>query len=104
LKFQSLVSHDRNSGEKFATDFSNQPNSHKSSLGFYITKSTYIKNNGYFLRLQGVEKGYNDLAEKRAIVIHGAPYAEDPNATRNTYLGRSFGCPAVPMSIHKAII
>ena len=104
LKFQSLVSHGRNSGEEFATDFSNHPNSHKSSLGFYITKSTYTGNNGYSLRLQGVEKGYNDLAEKRAIVIHGAPYAEDPNATRNTYLGRSFGCPAVPMSIHKAII
>lgn len=104
LKFQSLVSHGRNSGEEFATDFSNQPNSHKSSLGFYITKSTYTGNNGYSLRLQGVEKGYNDLAEKRAIVIHGAPYAENPDATRNTYLGRSFGCPAVPMSIHKAII
>jgi hypothetical protein len=104
LKFESLVSHGRNSGEEFATDFSNQPNSHKSSLGFYITKSTYTGNNGYSLRLQGVEKGYNDLAEKRAIVIHGAPYAENPDATRNTYLGRSFGCPAVPMSIHKAII
>lgn len=104
LKFESLVSHGRNSGEEFATDFSNQPNSHKSSLGFYITKSTYTGNNGYSLRLQGVEKGYNDLAEKRAIVMHGAPYAENPDATRNTYLGRSFGCPAVPMSIHKAII
>jgi hypothetical protein len=104
LKFESLVSHGRNSGEEFATDFSNQPNSHKSSLGFYITKSTYTGNNGYSLRLQGVEKGYNDLAEKRAIVIHGAPYAENPDATRNTYLGKSFGCPAVPMSIHKAII
>lgn len=104
LKFESLVSHGRNSGEEFATDFSNQPNSHKSSLGFYITKSIYTGNNGYSLRLQGVEKGYNDLAEKRAIVMHGAPYAENPDATRNTYLGRSFGCPAVPMTIHKAII
>ncbi|MEY4113876.1 MAG: hypothetical protein RLZ76_569 [Bacteroidota bacterium] len=104
LKFESLVSHGRNSGEEFATDFSNQPNSHKSSLGFYITKSTYTGNNGYSLRLQGVEKGYNDLAEKRAIVMHGAPYAENPDAARNTYLGRSFGCPAVPMSIHKSII
>lgn len=104
VKFESLVSHGRNSGEEFATDFSNQPNSHKSSLGFYITKSTYTGNNGYSLRLQGVEKGYNDLAEKRAIVMHGAPYAENPDATRNTYLGRSFGCPAVPMTIHKAII
>lgn len=104
LKFQSLVAHGRNSGEEFATDFSNQPNSHKSSLGFYITKSTYTGNNGYSLRLEGLEKGYNDLAEKRAIVIHGAPYAENPNTFKNTYLGRSFGCPAVPMSIHREII
>lgn len=104
LKFHSLVSHGRNSGEEFATDFSNQPNSHKSSLGFYITKSTYNGGNGFSLRLEGVEKGFNDLAEKRAIVVHGAPYAENPNAARNTYLGRSFGCPAVPMSIHKKII
>ncbi len=104
LKFHSLVSHGRNSGEEFANSFSNQPNSHKSSLGFYITKSTYSGNNGYSLKLEGIEKGYNDYAEKRAIVVHGAPYAEDPNAVRNTYLGRSFGCPAVPMSIHKQII
>lgn len=104
LLFNSLVSHGRNSGEEFATFFSNMPNSHKSSLGFYITKSTYNGNNGYSLRLEGIEKGFNDLAEKRAIVVHGAPYAEDPNACRNTYLGRSFGCPAVPMSTHKKII
>lgn len=104
LIFNSLVSHGRNSGEEFATFFSNKPNSHKSSLGFYVTKSTYNGNNGYSLRLEGVEKGFNDLAEKRAIVVHGAPYAEDPNACRNTYLGRSFGCPAVPMSAHKKII
>jgi len=104
LIFNSLVSHGRNSGEEFARYFSNAPNSHKSSLGFYITKSTYQGNNGYSLRLEGIEKGFNDLAEKRAIVVHGAPYAEDPNACRNTYLGRSFGCPAVPMSTHKKII
>jgi len=59
---------------------------------------------GFHSGLEGVEKGFNDLAEKRAIVVHGAPYAENPNAARNTYLGRSFGCPAVPMSIHKEII
>jgi hypothetical protein len=104
LIFNSLVSHGRNSGEEFARYFSNAPNSHKSSLGFYITKSTYQGNNGYSLRLEGLEKGFNDLAEKRAIVVHGAPYAEDPNACRNTYLGRSYGCPAVPMSTHKKII
>ncbi|MEY2595673.1 MAG: hypothetical protein RI965_945 [Bacteroidota bacterium] len=104
LIFNSLVSHGRNSGEEFARYFSNAPNSHKSSLGFYITKSTYQGNNGYSLRLEGIEKGFNDLAEKRAIVVHGAPYAEDPNACRNTYLGRSYGCPSVPMSTHKKII
>ena len=104
MLFNSLVSHGRNSGEEFARYFSNAPNSHKSSLGFYITKSTYQGNNGYSLRLEGLEKGFNDLAEKRAIVVHGAPYAEDPSACRNTYLGRSFGCPAIPMSTHKKII
>ena len=104
ILFNSLVSHGRNSGEEFARYFSNAPNSHKSSLGFYITKSTYQGNNGYSLRLEGLEKGFNDLAEKRAIVVHGAPYAEDPNACKNTYLGRSFGCPAIPMSTHKKII
>ena len=104
ILYNSLVSHGRNSGEEFAQYFSYAPNSHKSSLGFYITKSTYQGNNGYSLKLEGLEKGFNDLAEKRAIVVHGAPYAEDPNACKNTYLGRSFGCPAVPMSIHKKII
>lgn len=104
MLFNSLVSHGRNSGEEYARYFSNALNSHKSSLGFYVTKSTYNGNNGYSLRLEGVEKGFNDLAETRAIVVHGAPYAEDPNACRNTYLGRSFGCPAVPMSSHKKII
>lgn len=104
ILLNSLVSHGRNSGEEFARFFSNLPNSHKSSLGFYVTKSTYVGNNGYSLKLEGLEKGFNDLAEKRAIVVHGAAYAEDPDVCRNTYLGRSFGCPAVPQSTHKKII
>ena len=104
LKYQTVVAHGKNTGEEYAKYFSNQPNSHKSSLGFYITGATYDGNNGYSLRLKGVEKGFNDMAEKRAIVVHGATYAEDWLTDVQHYLGRSYGCPALPMSVHQKII
>lgn len=75
LLYRSLVAHGRNSGELYATSFSNRPNSHQSSLGFYLTAETYQGGNGYSLRLDGLEKGINDNARSRAIVIHGAKYA-----------------------------
>lgn len=105
LLFQSVVAHGRNSGREYARNFSNRPKSLQSSLGFYITRSTYQGGNGYSLLLDGCEKGFNDNARGRSIVLHGADYAEETlgNNLRG-YLGRSFGCPAVPMTIHRELI
>jgi L,D-transpeptidase catalytic domain len=102
--FHSLVAHGRNSGDVFASKFSNKHGSNQSSLGFYITGSTYIGKHGVSLKLHGVEKGINDQAEARAIVMHGAEYVSDAYIKRVGRLGRSFGCPAVPMSIHKEVV
>lgn len=99
----SLVSHGKMSGDKYATSFSNSVNSHKSSLGFYMTENTYKGKNGYSLVLNGLEKGINDKARQRAIVIHGADYC-DPSTVKSGRLGRSFGCPALPRSVNNAII
>lgn len=103
LLFSSVVSHGRNSGGTYATEFSNQDGSHKSSLGFYLTQNTYQGRNGYSLVLEGLEKGVNDNAKRRAIVIHGAAYA-NPSVAKSGRLGRSFGCPALPQKMNKPII
>ena len=104
ILFVSYVSHGRNSGENYATSFSNRDGSHQSSLGFYRTVGTYNGGNGYSLRLDGLEKGINDKAMQRAIVIHGADYCSE-NVIRSTgRLGRSFGCPALPRELNKPII
>lgn len=102
--FNTLVAHGRNSGLEYATDFSNKEESHKTSLGFFITGNTYNGGNGYSLKLKGCEKGINDKAMERAIVLHGAPYADEKFLQNNGYLGRSYGCPAVPEKINKKII
>lgn len=102
--FNSLVAHGRNSGLAYATDFSNAESSHKTSLGFFITGNTYNGGNGYSLKLNGCEKGINDKALQRAIVMHGADYANENFIQSNGYLGRSYGCPAVPQKINKKII
>lgn len=102
--FNSLVAHGRKSGQERATDFSNAGESHKSSLGFFITLDTYKGGNGYSLKLKGCEKGINCNAQNRAIVMHGADYVSENFIRRNGYLGRSHGCPAVPMDINKKII
>ncbi len=104
LLFQSLVSHGRGTGELWARSFSNQPSSYKSSPGFYVTNDTYYGHNGYSLRLDGLERGINDNARNRAIVMHGAPYASESSINALGYLGRSEGCPALPFSMHKPII
>lgn len=104
LLFSSYVSHGRNSGENYATSFSNINGSYKSSLGFYVTEHTYQGKNGYSLVLDGLEKGINDRAKDRAIVIHGAPYCNPDNIHGMGRLGRSLGCPALPLSISKTII
>ena len=104
ILLQSLVAHGRNSGEEYASHFSNDNKSHQSSLGFYITRSTYIGSHGYSLRLEGCEKGINDAAYARDIVMHPTDYVSENFIRSKGYIGRSFGCPAVPESSHKQII
>ena len=91
----TYVAHGKNTGVDMATKFSNIPESLQSSLGFYITKGTYHGKHGLSLKLDGLEKGYNDKAEDRAIVLHGADYIGE-HRKGAAYMGRSFGCPAVP--------
>ena len=104
MLFKSVVSHGRNSGENYATSFSNKVGSYQSSLGFYLTDKTYQGKNGYSLLLDGLEKGINDRARERAIVMHGAPYANPDLISSNGRLGRSLGCPAIPLAITKPVI
>ena len=92
----SYVAHGRGSGAEYAMRFSNRSRSHQSSLGFYTTSSTYYGEHGLSLRLQGLEPGFNNLAMKRNIVVHGATYISDDYLNTNKYMGRSYGCPAVP--------
>jgi hypothetical protein len=102
--FNSLVAHGKNTGEEFATNFSNTESSLQSSLGFYITDATYNGDNGFSLRLLGMDKGFNDAAYRRAIVMHGADYVSDDFATMHKRIGRSWGCPAVPRDLTQPII
>ncbi len=99
-----LVSHGRNSGEEYARSFSNQAESFKSSLGFYVTGTDYIGKNDFSLRLHGVEEGFNDNAFDRGIVMHGADYVNSRYIRSNKRLGRSQGCPAVSEKINKWVI
>src|SRR5699024_11501015 len=100
----SVVAHGKNSGGNYATAFSNVNGSHQSSLGFYVTENTYQGGNGYSLVLNGLEAGINDLAKQRAIVIHGAAYANESFIKGMGRLGRSFGCPALPQDVNGPII
>jgi hypothetical protein len=104
LLLNTYVAHGKNSGAEFATHFSNKPESLQSSLGFYITSNTYQGAHGLSLRLNGVDKGYNDRALERSIVIHGAPYVDPARARAGMYMGRSWGCPAVPQNESSTII
>ncbi len=102
--FNTLVAHGRNTGREVATSFSNQNESYKSSPGFYMTKETYEGKNGYSLKLEGLERGINDNAFERGIVIHGASYVCNEYVNSQGYIGRSQGCPAVPVEISRPII
>jgi len=104
ILFNTYVAHGVNSGKEYASQFSNRPESNQSSPGFYETMNTYNGKNGYSLHLQGLEKGINDNADSRAIVMHGAPYVSEGMIQSQGYLGRSWGCPAVPEKLHKPII
>lgn len=102
--YHTIVSHGRNSGEKYATSFSNKHGSYQSSLGFYSTENTYFGGNGYSLVLNGLEKGINDQAKPRAVVIHGADYCSEAIIKSTGRLGRSYGCPALPREINEKVI
>lgn len=104
ILFNTLVAHGRNTGLLYPTSFSNKSSSYESSLGFYVTLNTYSGNNGYSLKLQGCEKGFNDNALQRNIVMHGAAYVNESFIQQNGFLGRSYGCPAVPFEVHHQII
>ncbi len=104
ILFNSLVAHGKNTGEEFATNFSNIESSYQSSLGFYVTNTTYEGENGYSLRLLGKDAGYNDAALQRAIVMHGADYVSEAFAAEHKRIGRSWGCPAVPRDLAAPII
>ena len=102
--FNTYVAHGQKSGTAMATQFSNIPESYQSSLGFYTTSSTYIGKNGYSMHLEGMENGINDKAEERSIVMHGAAYVNENIIHDRGYIGRSWGCPAVPEKLNKPII
>jgi hypothetical protein len=104
LLFDELVSHGRGSGTAMATAFSNVPESNRSSLGLYRAAETYIGKHGYSLRLDGLEKGINDRARERAIVMHAADYVNEKAARAQGYLGRSLGCPALRPAVARQVI
>lgn len=104
LLFNTYVSHGRNSGEEFAENFSNENESFMSSIGFYVTDETYIGKHGLSLKLEGLDEGFNTNAKDRCIVMHGAEYATEQFIQQAGRLGRSLGCPAVPMEQHDEII
>ena len=104
LLYNTLVAHGKKSGYVEATKFSNRIGSHKSSLGFYRTGYSYYGKRGYSLQLDGLEKGINDNARQRGIVIHGANYVSERIANGNGVIGRSWGCPAVSKKLSKEII
>lgn len=103
LVVNTYVSHGKNSGLDMANDFSNTPESEKTSLGFYVTKGTYTGKSGYSLKMAGLEKGFNDNAEQRAIVVHGADYV-NAGRVQSAFMGRSQGCPALPKGSFRQVI
>jgi hypothetical protein len=104
LLFNSLVAHGRNSGTLVATRFSNRRNSFMSSLGFYLTGEPFIGQHGYSLRLEGMEKGWNDNVFRRSIIMHPAEYVSEDHIRQWGFLGRSEGCPAIPQQLDRPII
>jgi hypothetical protein len=104
LLFKELVAHGRNTGDNMATAFSDRMNSRQSSLGMFVTDETYVGSNGYSLRLDGLEPGFNARARERAIVMHGAAYVNAGLAASQGRIGRSWGCPALREAVARHVI
>jgi len=104
ILFHTLVAHGHNSGENEATSFSNTDQSNMSSLGFYATGGEYEGKHGHSLRLQGLDEGFNTNAAARSVVMHGADYVSEEFIKQNGRLGRSLGCPALPLDQYSQII
>lgn len=102
--FNELVAHGKNTGDNYARRFSNDDGSLETSLGLFRTASTYIGGNGYSLRLAGLEPGFNDKAERRSVVMHGAPYVSEDFAAQHGRIGRSWGCPALSQKVAGKVI
>jgi hypothetical protein len=102
--YEELVAHGMGTGDNMASSFSNEPDSHKTSLGLFVTEGTYVGKNGYSLRLNGLDEGFNDRARERAIVMHGAPYVSAAFAQAQGRLGRSWGCPALREAVAREVI
>ncbi len=104
LLYEELVAHGQGSGGNVPNAFSNEPDTHRTSLGLFATDTTYVGKNGYSLRLDGLDAGINDRARERAIVIHGAPYVSADFVKANGRLGRSWGCPAIRAELAREMI
>ena len=104
LLINTWVAHGHGSGDDMATSFSNRIDSHQSSLGFYITDNVYYGKNGRSLKLDGMDAGFNSNARERAIVVHGADYVGEDAIRQLDRLGRSYGCPAVPIAVADQVI
>lgn len=104
LLYKELVAHGQGSGGEVPDRFSNEDGTHASSLGLFYTHDTYQGKNGYSLRMQGLERGFNDAAMRRAIVMHGAPYVNADSGRKMGRLGRSWGCPALRAAMARPII
>ena len=104
ILYSSMVAHGRNSGENHTTNFSNRIGSLQTSLGLFLTEGTYFGRDGYSLYLKGLEKGFNDNAKTRTIVLHGAPYVSKQFVAAAGRVGRSWGCPAVEKPLAEPII
>jgi len=104
MVYEELVAHGQGSGANVPTLFSNDPETHRTSLGLFVTGDTYVGKNGYSLRLDGLDRGFNDHARERAIVMHGAPYVSAEFAQAQGRLGRSWGCPALRETVARDVI
>ena len=104
LLYRELVAHGQGSGDNLATRFSNEQDTHQSSLGLFVTGDTYVGQNGYSLRLNGLDQGVNDRALERSIVMHGAPYVSAEFARTHGRIGRSWGCPALRDAVARKVI